>query len=446
MVASVSLDTRPVLAQAAIVAPVSAADRIATLDVVRGCALFGILLMNLTGFGLSHAYDNPVNNGGSTGADLWSWIIIQVGFEGTQRGLFSMLFGAGIVLLTRKLEATIPAQASDIYVRRNLWLLAFGLFNAWVLIWMGDILFVYGVTALVAYGFRKLSPRWLVGIGLASMLFAATLTLQGTFETLDKSEKATAAQQLEKKKVNLTEEQKSAISDWKESQEDFTSPKKVIDKDIQAHRSGWRGTQKAIASIVVFLQSTYIYKNFGDAFGMMLIGMALFKLGVLTLERGVSTYVLMMLIGYGIGLPVNIAEVRWIVGHRFSLLAFSEAAVTYDVGRIAMTIGHLGLLLLFCRSGILPWLRKALAAVGQMALTNYLMHSLVCAIIFTGFGVYGALHRHQLYYIWAVIVLPQLVLSPIWLRYYRFGPMEWLWRSLTYWKRQPFRKTATAAV
>ncbi len=115
---------------------------------------------------------------------------------------------------------------------------------------------------------------------------------------------------------------------------------------------------------------------------MMLIGMALFKLGVLTLQRPIRLYVAMILLGYGIGLPVNISEVRWILAHDFSMLSYAESAITYDVGRIAMMTGHLGTLLLLYRSGIFPWLRKAFASVGQMALTNYLTHSLVCAILF----------------------------------------------------------------
>ncbi len=444
MVASIAMNPEPVAAAPAKVAPTAAAERIGALDFVRGWALFGILLMNITGFGLSHAYDNPVNNGGSTGADLWAWIIIQVGFEGTQRGLFSVLFGAGIVLLTRRLEATIPADASDIYARRNLWLIAFGLFNAWILIWEGDILFVYGVTALFAYGFRRLAPRRLIGIGLASMLLIAALNLKDANDVLGAYDQAAAAQKVEKSGGKLNDEQKKAISSWKEMQEEYTPPKKVIDEDIKAHRSGWRGTQKAIAPVIIWLESSYLYRNFGDAFGMMLIGMALFKLGVLTLQRPARLYVAMILLGYGIGLPVNIAEVRWIISHDFSMLSYVQSNITYDVGRIAMMTGHLGALLLLYRSGLFPWLRKAFASVGQMALTNYLTHSLVCAILFTGFKLFGALHRHELYYVWAAIVVPQLILSPIWLRYYRFGPVEWLWRSLTYWKRPAFRKMAAA--
>jgi uncharacterized protein len=114
--------------------------------------------------------------------------------------------------------------------------------------------------------------------------------------------------------------------------------------------------------------------------------------------------------------------------------------VTYDLGRLAVATGHLGAMLLFCRSGLFGWLRRSLAAVGRMALTNYLSHSLVALVLFVGFGLFGKLARHELYYIVFAIWAVQLVLSPIWLRQFRFGPVEWLWRALTYLKAPPFRR------
>ncbi|HYJ53741.1 MAG TPA: DUF418 domain-containing protein, partial [Allosphingosinicella sp.] len=125
-------------------------------------------------------------------------------------------------------------------------------------------------------------------------------------------------------------------------------------------------------------------------------------------------------------------------------VSFAQAAVSYDLGRLGMAVGHLGALLLFARSGALGWLRRAFAAVGQMAVTNYLTHSLVGLTLFTGFGLFGQLERHQLYYVVLAIWAAQLVISPIWLRHFRFGPVEWLWRSLTYMQRQPMRRTAAA--
>jgi uncharacterized protein len=418
------------------------ADRIGSLDFVRGFALFGILLMNITAFGLSHAYSNPVNDGGSTGADLWSWIIIQVGFEGTQRGLFSLLFGAGIVLFTRRLEETAPAIASDIYMRRNLWLIAFGFFNVDILLWGGDILFPYGVTALFAYAFRKLAPRWLILIGLASLALVALHNLQVANDNLDAHAAAQSAQQAEAGGSTLTDEQAAAITTWKEMEADhFVSPE-VVEQDIAIHQEGWLAVREESAALAAMLRTYFLYSSFGDIFGPMLIGMALLKLGVFTLERPVRDYVVMVLIAYGIGLPVNIYETRLIMDNDFSLLAFSQADLTYDLGRLAMMLGHLGLLLLIYRSGIFGWLRRSVSAVGQMALTSYLTHSLVCAIFFVGFGMYSQLQRHELYYVVGAICLTQLVISPIWLRHFRFGPMEWVWRSLTYWKRQPMRRVA----
>jgi uncharacterized protein len=115
--------------------------------------------------------------------------------------------------------------------------------------------------------------------------------------------------------------------------------------------------------------------------------------------------------------------------------------VLYDVRRILLSVGHASLILLVYRSRIVPWLMKGLAAVGQMAFTNYLMQSIICTFIFNGYGLgyYNNLRFYQLYYIVGAVWIFQIIFSAIWLRYYRFGPFEWLWRSLTYAKKQPMK-------
>jgi len=186
-----------------------------------------------------------------------------------------------------------------------------------------------------------------------------------------------------------------------------------------------------------------------EVLGMMLLGMALFKSGALTLGWSTRAYVTMLVAGYGIGLTVNYLETRWILEHRFSALSFAQSNISYDLGRLAMTIGHLGALLLIVRWNILPWIRRAFAAVGQMAVTNYFMQSVICGIVFIGFRQFNQLARHELYYVVFAVWALQLVISPIWLSYFRFGPVEWLWRYLTYLKRPPFLReqalTASAA-
>jgi uncharacterized protein len=149
----------------------------------------------------------------------------------------------------------------------------------------------------------------------------------------------------------------------------------------------------------------------------------------------------MLLGGYGIGLPLGLYELNLVLDGNFTPTAFAEAGRTYQFSRLAMVIGHLGLALLFIRAGLFKALQRALAATGQMALSNYLAQTIICTALFYGFGfgLYGAFERYQLYYIVAAVWAAQLIWSPIWLRHYRFGPFEWLWRSLTYWQRQPMR-------
>jgi uncharacterized protein len=424
--------------------PAPAARRIEALDFVRGVALCGILLMNITGFGLPDAYENPANAGGATGADLWAWIITQVGFEGTQRALFSMLFGASAILLTSRLEREGRSDAADIYFRRNLWLIGFGMVNAFIFLWWGDILYAYGIAALFVYAFRKMAPKWLLAIGIGTLLLNAAWNAYDTRQTLAKHDAWLPAAAAQAAHRPLSREQQDAISAWEEQRGHYKSTPAELADAVRARTSGYWPMFLRTATINAYSQSWGMYRFFFDIFGMMLIGMALFRRGVLTLERPVRLYWAMLAGGYTIGLAVNIAETRWVIGHQFSAIAFAEANISYDLGRLAMTIGHLGALLLFVRSGALPWLRRAFAAVGQMAVTNYLTHSVVCAILFVGFRWYNTLQRHELYYVVFAIWAAQLVISPLWLKHYRFGPVEWLWRSLTYWKRQPMRRPQPA--
>jgi uncharacterized protein len=419
--------------------------RIETLDVLRGVALFGILLMNIAGMGLPHAYGNPSNAGGAEGANLWAWIITQVGFEGTQRGIFSMLFGASVILLVSRLEASGRTDAADIYVRRNLWLIGFGMVNAFVLLWYGDILYAYGITALFVFPFRKLKPRPLFLLGVLALAIATIWGGAETWRDLAKHEAYVEASAAKEAGAKLSPDQEAAIGDWKKVEGNITAAPEEIQEEIATYREGYFPTFEHVASINSYWQSWGLYRYFFDIFGMMLIGMALFKGGLLTLERPARLYWGMVVSGYSIGLAVNIVEVNWIIDHGFSALSFVQVAPSYDLGRLAMTLGHVGALLLFVRSGALPWLRRSLAAVGQMAVTNYLTHSLVALIVFVLLGQFGQWERHQLYYLVFAVWAVQLVVSPLWLKHYRFGPVEWLWRWLTYLKRPPFRR-ATEAV
>ena len=422
--------------------PLPSTNRIEALDFVRGVALFGILLMNIVGAGLGPAYDNPTVAGGAEGINLWTWIVINVGFEGTQRALFSMLFGAGIILFTSRMETKGRPDSADLYFRRNLWLVGFGLVNAWILLWIGDILFYYGITALFLYTFRKLAGPTLLALGLGALLLGAAWNALDAHRSLGIHEEARTASAVPEAK--RTDEQKGAIEAWKEKEEDFAPPPPAVEGIRQGITASYWSAMQSYGPLIKHFQSWQLYRGFFDIFGMMLIGMAFFKMGVLTLGRRRRVYLGMMVGGYVVGLVVGISEVRWIIRHDFSLLAYQQASITYDVSRLTMTLGHLGALMLFLSTGLFAWLRHALACVGRMAFSNYIAHSVIALVTFVLLGYWGAFERHQLYLfvfaIWAV----QLVVSPIWLRHYRFGPLEWLWRYLTYGKRPPFRRSEPA--
>lgn len=417
-----------------------AAQRIEGLDFVRGIALCGILLMNITGFGLPDAYTNPQNSGGATGANLVTWIITEIGFEGTQRALFSMLFGASVILFTSRLEAQGRTDTADIYVRRNLWLVGFGMINAFVLLWHGDILYTYGIVALFLYPFRKLAGKWLMAIGLAALLAGAFWSFCESRTALEKYPPYAAAAAARDAGQELTPDQDAAISAWEQQRSNFKSSPESIADSVREQTNGYWRALRHIAPINVIFQTYGLYRYFFDVFGMMLIGMGLFKLGVLTLERRTMLYVAMVVGGYAIGLATNTWETKHIIDGGFSARAFTEVTTTYDLGRLGMTVGHLGAMLLFVRSGVLRPVRRVFAAVGRMAITNYLMHSAICLVLFILMGEYGQLERHQLYYVVFAIWAFQLAFSSLWLKYFKFGPVEWLWRSLTYVKWQPLRR------
>ena len=143
----------------------------------------------------------------------------------------------------------------------------------------------------------------------------------------------------------------------------------------------------------------------------------------------------MMTVGFSAGLTVNLWETSVLMNSNFGLIETEKVHLTYELGRATTTFGMTGLIMLFCRSRWLPAVQRALGAVGRMALTNYIMHTLITSIVFVGFSHFGLWQRHQLYYLVGGIWIFQILLSPLWLSYFHFGPLEWLWRSLTYGKR-----------
>jgi len=185
---------------------------------------------------------------------------------------------------------------------------------------------------------------------------------------------------------------------------------------------------------------------FFDCAGMILIGMGLFKTGFFSAKWRYAQYAAMAAIGYVSGIALN-SYIAWrFVASNYDPLIQAWAEPFYHFERLAVGLAHGCVLLIIAKAGAIQWLTSRIAAVGQMAITNYFMHTLVGTTIFDRFGQYGAWQRYQVYYVVFALWVFQLAVSKPWLEHFRFGPVEWLWRSLTYWKRQPMRLTEPAPV
>ncbi len=422
--------------------PLEDSERIQSLDVMRGIVLFGILLMNINSFGLANSYNDPTVAGGFTGWNLYTWIATNMFFEGTMRGLFSLLFGVGMfIFLDRLTKRGAGVKAADIFFRRLTWLLIFGLIHGYLLLWTGEILYDYALMGFLVYSFRNMAPKKLI-------LAASVLVLAGmvwNYSDFRKSEKLAADVVLidsyKTENKELTKELKESQTAWEKIQED-RSPEATAEFN-SSMRKGYFDVVAFLAPINSHYDQFMSYRyGLWDILSMMLIGIALFKWNLLSADKSFGFYAGMAAIGYLIGLSVNYYELRTVIDGQFAPVAIAKSNLTYDLGRISICMGHIGLIMIFCKSNFLVWLKSSLSAVGKMALTNYIMHSLICMVVFTGvgFGLFGKLQRYELLYVVFSIWIFQLILSPIWLTYFHYGPMEWLWRNLSYQKIHPIRK------
>jgi len=370
-------------------------------------------------------------------------------FEGTMRGLFSMLFGAGMVLFMQNKES-LPGgpTVGEYYYRRLLWLVLFGLFNAYILLWTGDILYFYGMLGMLLFPFRKFKPKWLIIIGLFCMSITLFKTQLNWKELKTQRVEYNKAKAAEKEKKELTPEQQGAIAAWSEMEKQRKPDSTYYNPNLRIRQQG------SYAKIFNHFipqnaggETWWLYHGAWDMLCMMFIGMGLYLFGFFSNKLRTSTYVMWLLIGYGIGIPIAFSYVNSMFENTINFGEYVDSMrVSHELlaefRRLLLTIGHASLVMLIFRSRIVPWLMKALSNVGQMAFTNYLMQSIICTFYFHGygFGNYDKLRFHELYYVVGSVWLFQLIFSSIWLRYFRFGPFEWLWRSLTYWKRQPMKK------
>lgn len=415
-VASADLDSdRP--------APIVASERIESIDVLRGVAVLGIFALNIQSFSMpSVAYMNPTAYGDLSGINYWTWYVVHLFGDMKFWTIFSMLFGAGIVIMTTRCETT-GRRALGIHYRRMGWLVLFGLLHAHLL-WYGDILYTYGMCGLLLYFFRKLKPRTLLILSIFPLLISFMISLG--FGALMGLEEAVEMRQ--------------------ELAKSWAPDEALIQQELDIYRGSWLKQLPHRAGAALMFETFLFAINFGwRSAGLMLIGMALFKLDVFSAARSTRFYVTLVAIALLIGIPLAAFGVYQNESHDWAIeYSFFFGPLYNYWASILVALGWISAVMLVCKSESLHALTRPFAAAGRMALSCYLIQTIVATTFFYGhgFGWFGHLERWQAMAFVMLIWACQLVFAMVWLKYFRYGPFEWLWRTLTYLKLQPMRKNS----
>lgn len=402
--------------------PTPESERILSLDVLRGFAVLGILVMNVQSFSMiSSAYMNPTAGGGLSfeGIHRLVWTLSHLLADQKFLSIFSMLFGAGIVLLTSRREAA-GLSAASLHYRRSFWLLVIGLAHG-IFLWYGDILVTYALCAFLAYLFRKVRPVPLVIVG--GLIFLVPV---GLFSFFGWSMQFWPPEALHQSMAN-----------WAPAAEEVAS-------ELATYRGPWLG-QVLDRLPLVATHDTFLFVVFQGwrAGGLMLVGMALYKWGVLLARRSRRFYAILAAIGFGVGVPLILTGIarNSAADWSFEYSMFAGSRFNY-VGSLGVALGYVAVVMLLSESP--GRFARLLAPVGRMAFTNYLLQTVICTTVFYGhgLGLFGRVERGgQILIVFGVWIF-QIWFSRAWLKRFRIGPAEWLWRSLSYGAVQPMRRAA----
>jgi uncharacterized protein len=382
-------------------------QRFQSLDAMRGIAVMGILLMNIISFAMpSEAYVNPMVGGVTSAADLWTWAIMSVLVDGKMRGLFSILFGASMLLVIERAEDK-GLDGVSVHRRRMFWLLIFGLTHAYF-IWYGDVLMIYALCGFMAmFLVHEEAPtliKWGIGLIIANLVIwgsATALSLSELPEVPDAAEIATELRAYSGSYIDA-----------------------LLFRTTTEH---------------AFLPPAIFISNALETMGLFALGMALFRIGFLTGDWDAARYARLAKRMYLIGLPplIGFAAYEWANAFEIKTLSLIDH-VFVPPFRIVVMIGHAAVAMLIVkRFADTPFMLR-IEAAGRAALTNYIGTSILMTTLFYGhgFGQFGQLSRWQIYLIVPVVWVIMLLWSKPWLDRFRYGPLEWLWRSLARGERQ----------
>ena len=389
--------------------------RINQLDVMRGFALLGILIMNIISFGLpAPHYFNPYVEGPLHGWNRGALVFSELFANEKFMGLFSLLFGASVVLFTDKVEEK-GRSALAFHMRRNGWLLVFGLLHAYLL-WVGDILVTYALCSVWLFFVRKWSARSLfIASGVSVLLLLLMDAVMGLSVPCWSAE-------------DLTE----FAAFW-------TPGSATIAEEVATMRGSWLDQMTIRVPGALVMQTEYLPMLALRATAMMLLGMGFYKAGVLNGSRGQRWNGGLAAIGMAVGLAITGWGFHFSETREWSMNVFFNGGLFRSLGMVFLVMGYVGGILWLCGGVKRDWLERWLAPLGRMALTNYLAQTVICTTLMYGhgFGMFGSLGRAQLWLLVLPIWVVQIIASKWWMARFAFGPIEWAWRSLTHWRIQP---------
>ena len=436
-------------------------------NILLGFAILGALFINIWTFG---GFSANQQNGlllQSKGGNYRLWGAMELLLDGKMRAIISVVFGAGMVLFLENKNKLIKLTNSDLFIRRQMWLMAFGLVNALIFLWPGDILFHLGIMGILLFPFTRLSGRSLLtGAMVAALVFggknywnyaddrnAYSKYLAITnFEKKISKDSLLAAQKNPGSKVqkrdSLSTQQQTDKSAWEGLLAGKKyDPKKKEEGFKEMRSKSYSKTWDYLLPATQFKEAEWTYKTgIWDFASMILLGMALLKFGFFSKRFSRLKYLWIILAGLTGGLLLAWFRLQY---HQYALQDYTKYInrhwlppdLFFTFERAFLALGYASFILFMVRSSLLKSIWKAFSSVGQMALTNYLLQTIVCVIFFTGTGMgyFGRLHQYELYLLVIEICLVQIVFSVLWMKYYHIGPAEWLLTCLMLGRWLPYK-------
>lgn len=401
-------------------------ERFDSVDLVRGLAVCGILVMNIVAFGMpAAAYLNPYAYFGDLASSHVVYAITHVLADQKFMGLFSLLFGSSAMLFIKKLKAS-GAGSKRFYYSRTIWLLVFGFLHG-LFLWEGDILFYYALCGLLLYPFWRLAPGMQFTLGL--LVFFSAIVVDRMGQSFIVSLPAFSLESLEPSwspsDMEVMYETAMRLSGYREQ----LAYRSVLPASYSDH-------------FMSSVSNAYVGQGLARAFGLMLVGMAFYSWGIVTAQRTLRFYRWLAAGGLIVGLPIAAFGLWRHYVHDWEITYGLFAGLVYNhLATPLLVFAYLGIIMTIHLEGRMHRLRSGLCAIGRMAFTNYIGQSLICTSLFYGYGLalFGQLDRLQLLALVCAIWAFQFYFSLWWLSRFHHGPLEWLWRALTYFRLPRFK-------